>query len=172
MAAIIGKLTPRNTGTLELNAAVEVERAALAREHAAFGVPGHAADATLDGDGEPTVRIKVPAVRATPSAGERALHEASGHPTLQSSVERRTTRYQFFRSTLSKLGLRVCRKRCVQRKPSSSWWKPSLNSLSSGPERGHVAFRPGTTAGTDIEGSPEQTNEADIRATWSKSGQD
>ena len=35
--------------------------------------------ATLDGDGEPTVRIKVPTGPATPSAEERALHDASGH---------------------------------------------------------------------------------------------
>ena len=33
--------------------AAEVEQAALAREHAAFGTPGPAAGATLDGDGEP-----------------------------------------------------------------------------------------------------------------------
>ena len=59
--------------------AAEVELAALAREHAAFGTPGPAAEATLDGDGEPAVRIKVPTGLATPSAEERALHEASGH---------------------------------------------------------------------------------------------
>ena len=47
--------------------------------HAAFGIPGPAAGATLDGDGEPTVRIRVPMGPATPSAEERALHEASGH---------------------------------------------------------------------------------------------
>ena len=56
-----------------------IRQAALAREHAAFGPPGPAARATLDGDGEPTVRIKVPTGRATPSADERALREASGH---------------------------------------------------------------------------------------------
>ena len=59
--------------------AAEVEQAALAREHAAFGTWGHAARAALDGDGEPTVRIMVPTGPATPSAEERALHEASGH---------------------------------------------------------------------------------------------
>ena len=63
--------------------AAEVEQGALAREHAAFGTPGPAAGATLDGDGEPTVRIRVPTGPATPSAEERererALHEASGH---------------------------------------------------------------------------------------------
>ena len=53
--------------------AAEVEQAALARERAAFGVLGPAAGATLDGDGEPTVHIKVPTGPATPSAEERAL---------------------------------------------------------------------------------------------------
>ena len=33
----------------------------------------------MDGDEEPAVRIKVPTSPATPSAGERALHEDSGH---------------------------------------------------------------------------------------------
>ena len=64
--------------------ATEVEQAALAREHAAFGTLGPAAGATLDGDGEPTVRIKVPTGPATPSAEERALHEASGHVPYRS----------------------------------------------------------------------------------------
>ena len=44
---------------------------ALAREHAAFGIPGPAAGATLDGDGEATVHIRVPTGPATPSAEER-----------------------------------------------------------------------------------------------------
>ena len=57
--------------------------AALAREHA-VGTPGPAAGATLDGDGEPTVRIKVPTGPATPSAEERALREASGHVPYRS----------------------------------------------------------------------------------------
>ena len=35
--------------------AAEVEKAALTREHAAFGTPGPAAEGTLDGDGEPAV---------------------------------------------------------------------------------------------------------------------
>ena len=65
-------------------AAAEVEQAALAREHAAFGTPGPAAGATLDGDGEPTVRITVPRGLAMPSAEERALHEASGHVPYRS----------------------------------------------------------------------------------------
>ena len=64
--------------------AAEVEQAALAREHAAFETPGPAAGATLDGDGEPTVRIRVPTGPATPSAEERALHEASGHVPYRS----------------------------------------------------------------------------------------
>ena len=56
------KSTSRETSTLELNpmTAAEVEQAALAREHAAFGAPGPAAGDSLDGDGETTVRIRVP----------------------------------------------------------------------------------------------------------------
>ena len=64
--------------------AAEVEQAALARERTAFGTPGPAAGATLDGDGEPAVHIKVPTGPATPSAEERALHEASGHVPYRS----------------------------------------------------------------------------------------
>ena len=60
------------------------EQAALTREHAAFGTPGPAAGVTLDGDGEPAVRIKVPTGLATPSAEERALHEDSGHVPYRS----------------------------------------------------------------------------------------
>ena len=41
-------------------------------EHAAFRILGPAARATLDGDGEPTVGIRVPTGLATPSAEERA----------------------------------------------------------------------------------------------------
>ena len=79
------KPSSREACTLELNpTAAEVEQAALAREHAAFGNPGPAAGATLDGDGEPTVRIRVPTGPATPSAEERALHEASGHVPYRS----------------------------------------------------------------------------------------
>ena len=61
VAARPSKLSSREANTLELNpmTAAEVQQAALAREHAAFGTPGAAAGATLDGDGEPTVRIKV-----------------------------------------------------------------------------------------------------------------
>ena len=63
------KLSSRETNTLELNpmTAAEVEQAPLAREHAALGTPGPGAGATLDGDGEPAVRIKVPTGPATPS---------------------------------------------------------------------------------------------------------
>ena len=43
--------------------AAGVEQGALARERAAFGTLGPAAGATLDGDGEPAVRIKVPTRR-------------------------------------------------------------------------------------------------------------
>ena len=50
----------------------EVEQAALAREHAAFGAPGPAAGDTLDGDGQPAVRIKVPTGPPTPSAAEES----------------------------------------------------------------------------------------------------
>ena len=76
VAARPAKPMSREASTLELDpmTATEVEQAALAREHAAFGVPGPAAGATLDGDGEPTVRIRVPTGPWTPSAEERALH--------------------------------------------------------------------------------------------------
>ena len=62
VAARPSKSTSREASTLEPNPmrAAEVEQAALAREHAAFGTQGPAAGATLDGDGEPTVRIRVP----------------------------------------------------------------------------------------------------------------
>ena len=87
VAARPAKSMSREASTLELNpmAAAEVEQAALAREHAAFGVPGPAAGATLDGDGEPTVRILVPtALRRPRLRKERALHEASGHVSYRS----------------------------------------------------------------------------------------
>ena len=86
MAVRTSKSTSMEASTLELNpmTAAEVEQAALAREHAAFGTAGPAAGATLDGDGEPTVRIRVPTGPATPSAEERALHEASGHVPYRS----------------------------------------------------------------------------------------
>ena len=73
VAARPSKSTSREASTLELNpmTAAEVEQAALAREHAVFATPGPAAGATLDGDGEPTVRIRVPTGPATPSAEER-----------------------------------------------------------------------------------------------------
>ena len=85
-AARPSKLSSREPSTLELNpmTAAEVEQAALAREHAAFGTPGPAAGATLDGDGEPVVRIQVPTGPATLSVEERALHEASGHVPYRS----------------------------------------------------------------------------------------
>ena len=81
VAARPSKSLSKEASTLELNpmTAAEVEQAALAREHAAFGTPGPAAGATMDGDGEPAVRIKVPTGPATPSAEERALHVASRH---------------------------------------------------------------------------------------------
>ena len=74
VAARPSKLSSREANTLELNpmTVAEVEQAALAREHATFGTPGPAAGATLDGDGEPTVRIKVPTGPATPPSEERA----------------------------------------------------------------------------------------------------
>ena len=86
VAARGSKSSSREASTLELNpmTAAEVEQPALAREHAAFGTPGPVAEATLDGDGEPAVRIKVPTSPATPSAEERALHEASGHVPYRS----------------------------------------------------------------------------------------
>ena len=81
VAARPSKLSSKEASTLELNpiTAAEVEQAALAREHAAFGTSGPAAGATLDGDGEPAALIKVPTGPAIPSAEERGLHEASGH---------------------------------------------------------------------------------------------
>ena len=87
VAARPSKLSSREANALELNpmTAAKVEQAALAREHAAFGTPGPPAGATLDGDGEPAVRIKVPTGPATPSAEEeRALHEASGRVPYRS----------------------------------------------------------------------------------------
>ena len=80
-AARPSKSSSKEANNLELNpmTAAEVEQAALAREHTAFGTPGPAAGATLDGDGERAVPVKVPTGPATPPAEERALHEASGH---------------------------------------------------------------------------------------------
>ena len=73
------KSSSREANTLELDpmTGAEVQQAALAREHAAFG-------ATLDGDGERAVRIKFSTGPSTPSAEERALHEASGHVPYRS----------------------------------------------------------------------------------------
>ena len=70
VAARPSKLSSKEASTLELNpmTAAEVEHAALARDHAAFGAPGPAAGDTLDGDGEPTVRVRVPTGLARPSA--------------------------------------------------------------------------------------------------------
>ena len=61
VAARPTKVTPKNPGTLELNprTAAVVEQAALASGSAAFGVLGPIADAALDGNGAPAVRIKV-----------------------------------------------------------------------------------------------------------------
>ena len=89
VAARPSKPSSRQASTLELcpMAAAEVEQAALAREHAAFGTLGPAAGATLDGDGEPMVRIRVPTGPATPSAEERGLHEASGHVLCRSCCQ-------------------------------------------------------------------------------------
>ena len=86
VAASPSTLFSREASTLELNptTAAEVEQAALSREHAVLGTPGPAAEATLDGEGEPAVRIKVPTTPATPSVEERALHEASGHVLYRS----------------------------------------------------------------------------------------
>ena len=86
VAARPSKSSWREANTLELNpmTAAEVEQAVVAREHAAFGTPRPAAGATLDGDGEPAVRIKVSTGPATPSTEERALHEASGQVPYRS----------------------------------------------------------------------------------------
>ena len=66
VAARPTKLTARHRGRLELNpmSAAEVVQAALARESATFGTPRPMADAALDGDWEPSVRIKVRGFRA------------------------------------------------------------------------------------------------------------
>ncbi|CAK0793479.1 unnamed protein product [Prorocentrum cordatum] len=71
---------------LELNplTQAEIEQRALAREHAAFGAAGPAAEATLAEDGDPAVRIKVPTGPATPTAEERAQHESAGHVPYRS----------------------------------------------------------------------------------------
>ena len=86
VAARPSKPSSREASALELNptTATKVEQAALAREHAAFGTLGPAAGDTLDGDREPSVRIKAPTGLATPSAEERALQEASGHVPYRS----------------------------------------------------------------------------------------
>ena len=72
VAARPSKPPSREASTLEFNpmTAAEVEQAALAREHAACGIPGPAAGATLNGDGEPTVCIRVSTGPATPPAEE------------------------------------------------------------------------------------------------------
>ena len=102
VAARLSKSTSREANTLELNpmTAAVVEQAALAREHA-FGTPGLAVGAALDGDGEPTVRIRVPTGPATPSAeegfGARALSKlvsmvhcgaSSGQATFEGAATR------------------------------------------------------------------------------------
>ncbi|CAK0840370.1 unnamed protein product, partial [Prorocentrum cordatum] len=74
------------SNALELNplTQAEIEQRALAREHAAFGAAGPAAEATLAEDGDPAVRIKVPTGPATPTAEERAQHESAGHVPYRS----------------------------------------------------------------------------------------
>ena len=69
VAARPSKSTSKEASTLELNpmTAAEVEQAALARKHDAFGTLGPDAGATLNGDGERTVRIRAPTGPATPS---------------------------------------------------------------------------------------------------------
>ena len=66
VAARPSKSSSREASTLQLNpmTAAEVEQAALAREHAAFGTPRPAAGAAVDGDGDTGP--------ATPSAEESA----------------------------------------------------------------------------------------------------
>ena len=70
MAARASKLSSKKSSTLDLNpmTAAEVEQVVLAREHVASGTLGPGAGATLNGDGEPTVRIKVLTGPSTPSA--------------------------------------------------------------------------------------------------------
>ena len=79
MAAKLFKtVVERKRSALELNSMspAEVERAMSTRVHAGFGVPGLAARDTLDGDEEPSVRIRIPTGPMTPSAVERTLHKA------------------------------------------------------------------------------------------------
>ena len=154
VAARPSKLSSNESSTLELNpmTTAEVEQAALERKHAAFGTPGPAAGATLDGDGEPTVRIRVPTGPATPAAEERALHEASGHVPYRSwcqwciavraadkphlrgqhpetneavpriAQERRIKCCQFLPSMQSMLVLRACQQHFVPQKHSVNIW--------------------------------------------------
>ena len=79
VAATPSKSTSKEVSTVDLNpmTAAEVEQAAVARERGAFGTLGPDAGATLDGDGEPTVRIRLPTGPATPSAGERERERAA-----------------------------------------------------------------------------------------------
>ena len=70
------KSSSREANTLEINPMT------VARSRAS-GI-GPAAEATLDGDGEPAIRDKVPTGPATPSVADRAMHEASGHVRCRS----------------------------------------------------------------------------------------
>ena len=74
------KPTSKDASTPELNptTAAEVEKAALAREHAAFGVPGSRCGSLVGRRWRAHSTYQVPTGPATPSTEERALHEASG----------------------------------------------------------------------------------------------
>ena len=153
VAARLAKPTSREASTPGFNpmTAAEVEQAALAREHAAFGVPGPAAGRWKVTDS--TVRIKVPKGLATPSGEERALHEASGHVlhccwcqwsiaadkphlrgqqqmkpcqesslTLQTLDKRRIKCCRYLLSTRSMSALGASQQYCVPRKSSVRTW--------------------------------------------------
>ena len=76
----------RDSEALELNpiTLTEIEQAALARENVVFGDPGPKAEDAMIGDGDPSVRIRVPTGLASPTSEEKSMHEASGHVPYRS----------------------------------------------------------------------------------------
>ena len=119
--------------------AAEVEQAALARGHAAFGTPGPAAGTTLDGDGEPTVRIRVPTGPAMPSAEERAVHEASRHVPYQSwcqwCIAARAGGQAAFEGSSNQIQMKPCQELSSNSRISDKWrikycqFLPSMQSM-------------------------------------------
>ena len=86
VAARLSKLSSREANTLELSpmTAAEVEQAALAREDGAFGTLVQLQEPRWTVTENPRCSSRVPTGPATPSAEERALHEASGHVPYRS----------------------------------------------------------------------------------------